>query len=117
MTTAFIDFFAKIGKHEHICHWHLNITVSTRIRDLIVFDISFIGWAYDLKSVSDEVVAKRMARIGDGNTKYSKVNLENLTRTDDVQESIEGENLVWGWDDADMDQDIKSSATIINKTE
>lgn len=58
-----------------------------------------------------------MARIGDGNTKYSKVNPENLTLTDAVHESIEGENLVWGWDDADMDQDIKSSATIINKTE
>lgn len=58
-----------------------------------------------------------MARIGDGNTKYSNVQLENFTLADVVQESIEGENLVWGWDDADMDQDIKSSATIINKTE
>lgn len=67
--------------------------------------------------MSDEVVAKRMARIGDGTTKYSKVNPENLTLIDAVQESVEGENLVWGWDDADMDQDIKSAATIINKTE
>lgn len=58
-----------------------------------------------------------MARIGDGSTKHSKVKPENLTLADVVQESIEGENLVWGWDDADMDQDIKSSATIINKTE
>lgn len=66
--------------------------------------------------MSDEVVQKRMARIGDGSSKYSKIKPENLTLEDVVQESIEGENLVWGWDDADMDQDIKSSATIINKT-
>ena len=36
MTTAFIDFFAKVG------------------------------WAYDLKSVSKEIVEKRVQRTGDG---------------------------------------------------
>lgn len=76
-----------------------------------------IGWAYDLKSVSDEVVQKRMARIGDGTHKYSKATPSDFNNGDIVQESIEGENLVWGWDDADMKADDKNSATIINKTE
>lgn len=58
-----------------------------------------------------------MTRIGDGNTKYSRANLADLAISEIVQESIEGENLVWGWDDADMTPDHKKMANIINKTE
>lgn len=66
LTTAFIDFFAKIG------------------------------WAYDLKTVSDEIIKKRVERTGDG--------------THEKQQ-----NHAWGWGDADIDQDEVKLASIINK--
>lgn len=64
LTTAFIDFFAKIG------------------------------WAYDLKTVSAETVRKRVERTG----------------TNSVDES-----QLWGWDDKDLPQLERETATIINK--
>lgn len=66
MTTAFIDFFAKIG------------------------------WAYDLKTVSADIVHKRMERTGAN------------SRTDDA-------HMLWGWDDMDLPQSDREAATIINK--
>lgn len=54
-----------------------------------------IGWAYDLKSVSPDIVEKRVKRTGDGS------------------------HEVWGWDDKDVPVEQKAAATIINpeKTE
>lgn len=60
-TTAFIDFFAKIG------------------------------WAYDLKSVSTEIIKKRVERTGDGT--------HNL----------------WGWGDKDQNRHEKEAALITHK--
>lgn len=66
LTTAFIDFFAKIG------------------------------WAYDLKTVSNEIIKKRVERTGDGSHDNQK-------------------NHTWGWGDKDIDQDEVKFASIINK--
>lgn len=62
-TTAFIDFFAKIG------------------------------WAYDLKTVSAEMIKKRAERTGDGS------------------------HPVWGWGDKDIPSEDVDEALIINKKE
>jgi stearoyl-CoA desaturase (delta-9 desaturase) len=66
LTTAFIDFFAKIG------------------------------WAYDLKTVSNEIIKKRVERTGDGTHENQK-------------------NNTWGWGDKDLDQDEVKFASILNK--
>lgn len=60
-TTTFINFFAKIG------------------------------WAYDLKTASDDLIKKRVQRTGDGS------------------------HEIWGWDDKDQTQEERDSATIIYK--
>ncbi|XKL62343.1 hypothetical protein PGB90_002176 [Kerria lacca] len=60
-TTAFIDFFAKIG------------------------------WAYDLKTVSEDMIKKRVERTGDGS------------------------HMVWGWGDKDQPQEDVKEAVILNK--
>lgn len=70
-----------------------------------------------MKSVSDDVIQKRMARIGDGDVSYSRQTLESIAKAEIVQESIEGENLIWGWDDSDMTKEHKEMANIINKTD
>ncbi|TMW54346.1 hypothetical protein DOY81_000619 [Sarcophaga bullata] len=61
LTTAFIDFFAKIG------------------------------WAYDLKTVSADIIKKRVKRTGDGT------------------------HEIWGWGDKDQPKDEIDAAVIINK--
>lgn len=66
ITTAFIDFFAKIG------------------------------WAYDLKTVSVETVRKRVERTG-------------------VNGQMTNQNSSWGWDDKDLTDVDRETATIINK--
>lgn len=64
LTTGFIDFFAKIG------------------------------WAYDLKTVSLDMVRKRALRTGDGSHK---------------------EQELWGWDDKDMPKEERQAANIIKR--
>lgn len=66
VTTAFIDLFAKIG------------------------------WAYDLKTVSADIVRKRVERTGENGHK-------------------DNTHTSWGWDDQDLSQSDRDAATIINK--
>lgn len=66
MTTAFIDFFAKIG------------------------------WAYDLKTVSPDIIRKRVDRTG-------------------LNDHADTQLLSWGWDDKDLPQSDREAATVINK--
>ncbi len=71
-TTAFIDFFARIG------------------------------WAYELKTVSDEIVQKRIERTGDGTHPHS----------------IGGASAhLWGYGDEEQDAEEKEMITILNKKE
>lgn len=60
-TTAFIDFFAKIG------------------------------WAYDLKTVSEEIIQKRVERTGDGS------------------------HTLWGYGDTEQNEDEFKMIPILNK--
>ena len=61
VTTAFIDFFAKIG------------------------------WAYDLKTVSADIIEKRAQRTGDGS------------------------HPVWGWGDKDLPSEVMHEALFDGK--
>jgi len=69
LTTAFIDFFAKIG------------------------------WAYDLKTVSHEIIQKRIERTGERSHDH---------HTDEH---------TWGWGDKDQAQEERDLADVINKKE
>lgn len=60
-TSAFIDFFAKIG------------------------------WAYDVKTVSEEMIRKRVLRTGDGS------------------------HDIWGWGDQDQPKEDYQEAIILHK--
>lgn len=69
-TTAFIDFFAKIG------------------------------WAYDLKTVSHEMIQRRIERTGDGTHAHS---------ADSKSEHL------WGYGDPNQDAEEKNMIPILNK--
>jgi stearoyl-CoA desaturase (delta-9 desaturase) len=71
-TTAFIDFFARVG------------------------------WAYSLKTMSKEIVKQRIARTGDGTHKSSrKINsAENADSISEKHH--DNKDHLWGWGDQDM---------------
>lgn len=64
---------------------------STNFTTAFIDLMAKIGWAYDLKTVSEEVVKKRIMRTGDG--------------THDI----------WGWGDKDQSDENIKLATIVNK--
>uniref|UniRef100_A0A0K8VJW3 Acyl-CoA desaturase 1 n=3 Tax=Bactrocera latifrons TaxID=174628 RepID=A0A0K8VJW3_BACLA len=82
-TTAFLDFMARIGQ------------------------------AYDLKSVSNEMILKRVQRTGDGShPSMQDVNNNNVNISELVSklDHDNEETLVWGWDDKDIcDEDRKGA--------
>lgn len=95
-TKFFIDFFAKIG------------------------------WAYDLKTVPDELVRNRILKTGDGSHEYSDshkkhepdVNRNYINNLEDDQSNDEHNNdLIWGWDDKDIRSQDKCCAVVLNKKE
>lgn len=65
------------------------------------------GWAYDLKTVSHEMIEKRACRTGDG-TSYQHV---------DDQHEHKYNNSIWGWDDPDITAEDILDARILNKAE
>ena len=72
-TTAFIDFFARIG------------------------------WAYSLKTMSKETILNRVARTGDGTHKSCRKSNSTENADGITDKNQDGnENHLWGWGDEDM---------------
>lgn len=85
-TTAFIDFFAKIG------------------------------WAYDLKTVAHDIVKKRANRTGDGSIyERISAAPEHHDHDHDHHHHHTHEGAVWGWGDTDMAPEDMEKVKIINK--
>lgn len=92
MTTGFIDFFA------------------------------WIGWAYDLKTVSVTMINRRAARTGDGSREPVPTENDELTENDNQTQNHHHhghshDNCVWGWDDKDMPEEDKKDVQIYNKSD
>ena len=84
------------------------------------------GQAYDLKTVSEEMLLKRIERTGDGshpscidlnnnNTSNtgSRITPEMLAKLDHDNEGT----MVWGWDDKDVQMEDRMGTKIIEKKE
>ncbi|KAG4076816.1 hypothetical protein HA402_009162 [Bradysia odoriphaga] len=96
---------------------------------MLIDFFAWLGWAYDLKTVSDEMVRRRVLRTGDGSHRYSIEAKKKATKelvqscTGECTEE-EGERLdemtdrirehYWGWGDDDMQQEDINDAKIIN---
>lgn len=88
------------------------------------FFLDYIGWATDLKTVSDDLIRKRILRTGDGSHKYAKMETseERLLayvkeRTTDANGNHvhHDEDTIWGWDDEAMAEEDKKYVTISHK--
>lgn len=101
MAVAFVTFGEGFHNYHHAFPWdykaaelgNYSLNLSTGFIDLF----AKIGWAYDMKAASKEIILRRIKRTGDG--------------------SHHNENEIWGWDDKDMPDDEKQLVTILNKKE
>lgn len=69
---------AELGKY------HFNFTTA------FINFFARIGWAYDLKTVSYDIIEKRVKRTGDGT------------------------HMIWGWGDKDQNRQEIKEAVILN---
>ncbi|KAL1453576.1 hypothetical protein WDU94_009907 [Cyamophila willieti] len=81
--------------YHHVFPWDYKTNelgnYSTNWTALFIDMFAWMGWAYDLKTVSPTLISARVKRTGDG--------------THDV----------WGWGDKDMSLEEKLEATVLNR--
>jgi stearoyl-CoA desaturase (delta-9 desaturase) len=114
---------------HHVYPW--DYKVSELPRYWCNFTIPFIdffawlGWATDLKTVSDEMIRRRVLRTGDGSHRYSKkaqeLNNNNIIKEDFnekiwAHEENEFPDTYWGFGDSDIPKEEIKDIKIINKT-
>lgn len=66
------------------------------------------GQVYDLKTVSQDMIKKRVQRTGDGTHKFSKENSKKQPEHDHHEQAL------WGWDDKDITDFHKAATEIYN---
>ncbi|XP_057657748.1 acyl-CoA Delta(11) desaturase-like [Diorhabda carinulata] len=95
-------------KAAELGNYSLNWT--TGLLDLM----AYLGQAYDLRTVSEDLIRKRANRTGDGSWKDGKIDLKAIDKKkNDTKRSQE--EYVWGWDDKDMKDEDKKHAHVFNK--
>ncbi|CAH1990711.1 unnamed protein product [Acanthoscelides obtectus] len=73
--------------------------------------MAHIGQAYDLKTVSEAMVKRRVKRTGDGTWEEK----ENGGKREDRGHEHEYGEYVWGWGDKDMREDDIKDVTVLNQ--
>ncbi|XP_055633547.1 acyl-CoA Delta-9 desaturase isoform X2 [Toxorhynchites rutilus septentrionalis] len=105
--------------YHHVFPWDYKTSelgkYSTNLTTAVIDGFAWLGWAYDLKSVSDEMIKKRVLRTGDGTHQYSESQLREKMVEYVNQMDHENESALWGWDDADMNEEDRMDATVSNK--
>lgn len=84
-----------------------------------------MGWAYDLKTVSQKMLHQRLQRTGNGNH-YSKTGellsskIEDdfgCTTPKDVSDMMKSlDSPIWGWDDDAIPDDFRKVTRILRPT-
>ncbi|KAL4715467.1 hypothetical protein ACJJTC_009093 [Scirpophaga incertulas] len=101
--------------YHHVFPWDYKAAelgdYSTNFSTALIDLAAKIGLAYDLKTVSLDMIKKRVARTGDGSHPLSK----DLSAP--LEDHHHPDNPVWGWDDADMPEEDKKLAEIYKKLE
>lgn len=62
-----------------------------------------------MKTVSAEMIRKRVGRTGDGSHPWAQKSKQHL------EDHTHPENPVWGWDDQDMPEEDKQLAEIVHR--
>ncbi|XP_026752155.2 acyl-CoA Delta-9 desaturase-like isoform X2 [Galleria mellonella] len=100
--------------YHHVFPWDYKAAelgnYSTNLSTGLIDLAAKWGLAYDLKTVSNEMIIKRASRTGDGTHPSSKAS--NTLNND---HHYHPENPVWGWDDQDMSEEDRKLAEIAHR--
>lgn len=110
---AYLAFGEGWHNYHHVFPWdykaaelgNYRLNITTGFIDLM----SKIGWAYELKTASPEMVKKRALRTGDGTRPR-----ENDASVGESEHVTHGGD-VWGWGDANMKEEDIRDVKIFNK--
>lgn len=110
---AYLAFGEGWHNYHHVFPWdykaaelgNYKLNLTTAFIDLM----AKIGWAYELKTASVDMIKKRALRTGDGTRKF-----ENDATVEDKEHVSNGVE-VWGWGDVNMKDDDIRDVKIFNK--
>ncbi|KAJ8721555.1 hypothetical protein PYW07_002330 [Mythimna separata] len=98
--------------YHHVFPWDYKAAelgnYSTNLSTALIDFAANHGLAYDLKTVSADMIRQRVNRTGDGSHAWSKESLEE-------GEHYHPEKPVWGWEDTDMTEEEKQFAEIVHR--
>lgn len=87
----------------------MRINLCDYLTSNLCYVISYPGLAYDLKTVSAEMIKNRVTRTGDGTHPLAQ-------KEEDISEDHHHpENPVWGWDDQDLPDEDRVLAEISHR--
>ncbi|KAK5650536.1 hypothetical protein RI129_001565 [Pyrocoelia pectoralis] len=106
---AFLTYGEGWHNYHHVFPWDYKTgelgDYQLNPTTMLIDFFAKIGWAYDLKTVSPEMVEKRVQRTGDGSRKVRTTHFI-LDKNSNVHQ-----DHIWGWGDVDMKyediQDVK----------
>jgi stearoyl-CoA desaturase (Delta-9 desaturase) len=118
-TVGILTLGESFHNYHHVFPWDYKISemsFSWFNPSIALLDFfASIGWAYDLKTASDEMIQQRTLRTGDGSHKFADKQ-SNVPRAvvDNKIADHTFENSIWGWDDKAMTDEDKKLVTILN---
>lgn len=111
---AYLAFGEGWHNYHHVFPWdykaaelgNYKLNFTTAFIDFM----AYIGWAYELKTASPEMVNKRAIRTGDGTREKETVSVE-------TDEHVTHGGDIWGWGDKSMKAEDIRDVRIYNKLE
>lgn len=114
--------------YHHVFPWDYRTsefsTYRTNFTTGVIDFFSKIGWAYDMKTVSEDIINKRILRTGDvpRNEKDLTDREQEIRRllieghdADPSNNNYKDKQMIWGWDDEELCEVDKSYVKILNK--
>lgn len=105
--------------YHHVFPWDYKTselgTYAYNYTTALIDAFAKIGWAYDLKTVSEETIRKRALRTGDKTWLKNNPNVDAAMLADaQSPNNVQSEGHVWGWNDTKLSDDVRRAATIIS---
>ncbi|KAK3910909.1 Acyl-CoA Delta(11) desaturase [Frankliniella fusca] len=117
---AHVAFGEGWHNYHHVFPWDYKAAeLGNYYGNLTTAMLDFMAWigqAYDLKTVSKEMVERRAARTGDGTHSSVSGHDHHQNQHNHHHHHHHGDE-VWGWGDKDMPQEDVLGATIIKKSD
>lgn len=110
-----LGFIMRTSRRLFSISWLGSVSFLQKFLHITQLELTnFLGWATDLKTVSPEMIKKRVLRTGDGSHPIYKDRLNERSSEEEPKRDLEH---FWGWNDELMTEEDKKDALITHITE